>query len=196
MQIRFKLLFSACLVAFQLQADSVWTSSMQHSLFADVRARNKGDIVVLDFTATESSAGAGEGKSISATIEERLGKDSVANKKYPFVKKALNRVFRSLTTPYSAPSASYPGTQIAMQVMDVLPNGNLVLEGVRKYKFWDTYKFEVLRGIVRSSDIDYNNSIKANKVSRLTIDYATGNSFEDAKRNGLITNLNNLLDPY
>ena len=83
-----------------------------------------------------------------------------------------------------------------MQVMDVLPNGNLVLEGVRKYKFWDTYKYEVIRGIIRSVDIEQDNSILSDKVSRLTIDYATGNSFEDAKRNGLITRLNNLLDPY
>ena len=83
-----------------------------------------------------------------------------------------------------------------MQVMDVLPNGNLVIEGVRKYKFWDTYQFEVIRGIARQQDVAYDNTLDSVLISNLTIDYGTGNSFEDAKRNGLITRLNNLLDPY
>ena len=191
MQTRFKLLFSACLMmAFQMNADSLWTASHTPNLFSDVKAKNKGDIVVLSIDG---------GVYIEAEIE---GGDNpvVPNNKYPFVKKVLDRFLQhtqySFPTPYHSPETYYPGTKISMQVMDVLPNGNLVLEGVRKYKFWDTYKYEVIRGIARSVDIERDNTITADKISRLTIDYATGNSFEDAKRNGLITNLNNLLDPY
>ncbi|GEM_PF-3394874 len=193
MQTRFKWLFSACLMmALPLNADSLWTASQTTNLFSDVKAKNKGDIVVL------SIAG---GVYIEKEIEGDDGKNSVIpDKKYPFVKKVLDRFLQhtqySFPAPYHSPETYYPGTKISMQVMDVLPNGNLVLEGVRKYKFWDTYKYEVIRGIARSVDIERDNTITADKISRLTIDYATGNSFEDAKRNGLITNLNNLLDPY
>lgn len=192
MQIRYKLLFSACLMmAFQLNGDSLWTSSPTTNLFSDVKARNKGDIVVLSITG---------GIFIEKEIEGDDKNPVIPDKKYPFVKKVLDRFLQrtqySFPMPYHSPETYYPGTQISMQVMDVLPNGNLVLEGVRKYKFWDTYKYEVIRGIARSVDIKCDNTITVDKVSRLTIDYATGNSFEDAKRNGLITNLNNLLDPY
>ena len=194
MQIRFKLLFSACLMmAFQLNADSLWTASKAPSLFSDVKARNKGDIVVLVFE---------DKVDIEAEIEggEDAKNTAHPDNKYPFIKKVLDRFLQrtqySFPIPYHSPATTYPKTQVSMQVMDVLPNGNLVLEGVRKYKFWDTYKYEVIRGIIRSVDIERDNSILSDKVSRLTIDYATGNSFEDAKRNGLITNLNNLLDPY
>lgn len=193
MQIRFKWLFSACLMlTFQLNADSLWTASPTTSLFSDVKARNKGDIVVLEFEYDAK---------IEAEIEGEEAEGSAhPDRKYPFIKKVLDRFLQrtqySFPIPYHSPATRYFATKVSMQVMDVLPNGNLVLEGVRKYKFWDTYKFEVIRGIVRSVDIGYDNSIKSDKVSRLTIDYATGNSFEDAKRNGLITHLNNLLDPY
>ena len=194
MQIRFKLLFSACLMmAFQLNADSLWTTSQTTNLFSDVKARNKGDIVALIITG---------GIVIEKEIEggEEAGNIAHPNNKYPFIKKVLDRFLQhtqySFPIPYHSPETYYPGTTMSMQVMDVLPNGNLVLEGVRKYKFWDTYKYEVIRGIVRSVDIKHDNTITVDKVSRLTIDYATGNSFEDAKRNGLITRLNNLLDPY
>ena len=179
------------MMAFQLNGDSLWTSSPTTNLFSDVKARNKGDIVVLSITG---------GIFIEKEIEGDDKNPVIPDKKYPFVKKVLDRFLQrtqySFPMPYHSPETYYPGTQISMQVMDVLPNGNLVLEGVRKYKFWDTYKYEVIRGIARSVDIKCDNTITVDKVSRLTIDYATGNSFEDAKRNGLITNLNNLLDPY
>lgn len=192
MQIRFKLLFSAYLMmGFLLNADSLWTAAGVSNLFSDVKARRKGDIVVLSIPG-------------SVYIEKEIEGDDknpvIPDNKYPFIKKVLDRFLQhtqySFPKPYHSPETYYPGTNISMQVMDVLPNGNLVLEGVRKYKFWDTYKYEVIRGIVRSVDIKHDNTITADKVSRLTIDYATGNSFEDAKRNGLITRLNNLLDPY
>lgn len=192
MQIRFKLLFSAWLMAPLLHADSLWTSKQPMNLFSDVKARNKGDIVLLELS---------DDTKVEAEIEGGDEKTTVhPNVKYPFVKKVLDRFLQrtqySFPLPYHSPEATYAKTTISMQVMDVLPNGNLVLEGIRKYKFWDTYKYEVIRGIIRSVDIESDNSISSDKVSRLTIDYATGNSFEDAKRNGLITNLNNLLDPY
>ena len=194
MQIQFKLLFSACLMmAFQLNADSLWSTSKTTNLFSDVKARNKGDIVVLEFEYDAK---------IEAEIEggEEAEGSAHPDRKYPFIKKVLDRFLQrtqySFPIPYHSPATRYFATKVSMQVMDVLPNGNLVLEGVRKYKFWDTYKFEVIRGIIRSVDIDHQNIITSDKVSLLTIDYATGNSFEDAKRNGLITHLNNLLDPY
>lgn len=193
MQVRFKLLFSACLIASLLHADSLWTSQQPMNLFSDVKARRKGDIVILTFSPDVQIEGEIEGGD-----DEK--KTVHPNKKYPFIKKVLDRFLQrtqyTFPEPYHSPATKYPKTAISMQVMDVLPNGNFVLEGVRKYKFWDTYKYEVIRGIIRSVDIDCTNTISSSKVSRLTIDYATGNSFEDAKRNGLITNLNNLLDPY
>ena len=176
-----------------MNADSLWKTSQTSNLFSDVKARNKGDIVVLEFEYDAK---------IEQEIEggEDAGNAAHPDRKYPFIKKVLDRFLQhtqySFPIPYHSPATRYFATKISMQVMDVLPNGNLVLEGIRKYKFWDTYKYEVIRGVVRSVDIKNDNSIKSDKVSRLTIDYATGNSFEDAKRNGLITNLNNLLDPY
>ncbi|MGX8717417.1 MAG: flagellar basal body L-ring protein FlgH [bacterium] len=179
-------------MASLLHADSLWTSQQPINLFSDVKARRKGDIVLLTIP---------EDVKIAAEVErDEANTTAHPDKKYPFIKKALDRLLQrtqySFPIPYHSPETTYPQTNVSMQVMDVLPNGNLVLEGVRKYKFWDTYKYEVIRGIIRSVDIEYDNSISLDKVSRLTIDYATGNSFEDAKRNGLITNLNNLLDPY
>lgn len=190
MKVRYRLFFSVLLALgiMHASADSLWQSEHSNcSLFADVRARSVGDIVTVEFK--------------SNTIIAAEHDTGVApNTKFPFVKKMMDRLFHrtSATMPplYNSTEAIYENTTLSMQIMDVLPNGNLVLEGVRKYKFWDAYKFEVIRGIARQQDIAYNNTLDSCVISNLTIDYATGNSFEDAKRNGLITHLNNLLDPY
>ncbi len=189
MRIQYKLFFSSLLmlnigVVF---ADSLWQASSGGGLFADVRARSIGDIVTVEFKTDTLIA-----------AEHDTGVEPEA--KFPFVKKFMDRLFHrtSATLPplCNSTEAVYSITTLSMQVMDVLPNGNLVLEGVRKYKFWDAYKFEVVRGIARQQDIAYDNTLDSSVISNLTIDYGTGNSFEDAKRNGLITRLNNLLDPY
>ena len=190
MKIRYRLFFSVLLAlrVMHVSADSLWQSApSNYGLFADVRAHSVGDIVRVEFKA-------------DTTIAAEHDAEVAPNTKFPFVKKMMDRLFHrtSAAMPplYYSKEAKYEITTLSMQVMDVLPNGNLVLEGIRKYKFWDAYKFEVIRGIARQQDIAYDNTLDSCVISNLTIDYGTGNSFEDAKRNGLITRLNNLLDPY
>ena len=189
MKIPYKLFFSSLLILIgEGYADSLWQSAPSRcGLFADVRARAVGDIVTVEFKneyiiKAEHDTG----------VEPKI--------KFPFVKDMMDRLFHRTTATlpalYHSTESKYEPTTISMQVMDVLPNGNLVIEGVRKYKFWDTYQFEVIRGIARQQDVAYDNTLDSVLISNLTIDYGTGNSFEDAKRNGLITRLNNLLDPY
>ena len=185
MQIRCKFLFSLCWAISFCQANSLWHENAI-TLFSDVRARNVGDIVKVCF----------EDLKIAAEADSNTPPET----RYPFFKKLFDRVLHrtsyTLPHPYHTSETTLTKFNISMQVMDVLPNGNLVLEGVRKYKFWDTYKYEVVRGIARSTDIDQSNSLTGECLSHLTVDYGTGDSFEDAKRNGLISNLNKLLDPY
>ena len=190
MKIRYKLFFSCWLILTCKinYADSLWQSAhSSYGLFADVRAHSVGDILTVEFK-----------NEYVIKAEHDTGVEPKT--KFPFVKDMMDRLFRrtkaTLPSLYHSTESKYGPTTISMQVMDVLPNGNLVLEGVRKYKFWDTYQFEVIRGIARQQDVAYDNSLDSVLISNLTIDYGTGNSFEDAKRNGLITRLNNLLDPY
>ena len=189
MKIQYKLFFSGLLMlSCNVYADSLWQSAPSEcGLFADVRARSVGDIITVEFKSE-----------YVIKVEHDTGVEPKT--KFPFVKEMMDRLFRRTTATlpqlYNSTKSEYQPITMSMQVMDVLPNGNLVIEGVRKYKFWDTYQFEVIRGIARQQDVDYDNTLDSVLISNLTIDYGTGNSFADAKRNGLITRLNNLLDPY
>lgn len=189
MRIRYKLFFSSLLMLnCNVYADSLWQSaSSECGLFADVRARSVGDIITVEFKN-------------EYVIKSDHDTGVEPSRKFPFVKDMMDRLFRrtkaTLPSLYNSTESKYEPITLSMQVMDVLPNGNLVIEGVRKYKFWDTYQFEVIRGIARQQDVDYDNTLDSVLISNLTVDYGTGSSFENAKSNGLITRLNNLLDPY
>ena len=190
MRVLYKLFFS-CFCIVSLNADSLWDRTPSRcSMFADVRARAIGDIVLVTF---------GDNKE----TEFKIAKNSVTepSRKYPFLQRVLDVLKDkghpiTLPTPYNSEEKTYTITNIAMQVMDVLPNGNLVLEGVRKFKFFDAYKFEVIRGIARQQDISDKNQLNSSLLAHMTVDYGTGHSLEEAKQNGLMTKINNFLNIY
>lgn len=196
MRVLYKLFFS-CFCIVSLNADSLWDRTPSRcSMFADVRARAIGDIVLVTFgEAKEDSKGQ------ETTLKIAANSATEPSKKYPFLQRILNVLKDrghpiTLPTPYAFEEKTYTITNIAMQVMDVLPNGNLVLEGVRKFKFFDVYKFEVIRGIARQQDISDKNQLDSSLLAHMTVDYGTGHSLEEAKQNGLMTKINNFLNIY
>lgn len=190
MKIRYRWLISFLCMPICM-ANSLWPQSQSNrGMFVDVRARAIGDIV----TVTLEN---------DVTIPASVGMDN-PREKFPFIKRILD-IFRttrlddgrlSLPSTPGHNEAIYAKTTLPMQVMDVLPNGNLVLEGIRKYKISDVYQYEALHGIARQQDISAENTLDIFNLSNLTIDTGWGTSLENAKKNGLVTRLNNLLDPY
>jgi hypothetical protein len=59
--------------------------------------------------------------------------------------------------------------RIAVRVVDVLPNRNLVIEGTRNISFSGESQDAVLRGVVRQEDIAANNTIFSYNIADATI---------------------------
>jgi flagellar L-ring protein precursor FlgH len=75
-------------------------------------------------------------------------------------------------------------------VVEVLPNGNLVIQGVRTIKRNRDLEYITLTGIVRPQDVDSDNSVLSSKVSDLYIEYSgKGPNSEAASGPGIITRL-------
>jgi flagellar L-ring protein precursor FlgH len=60
-------------------------------------------------------------------------------------------------------------TTLSAQVIKVLPNGNLILEGNKSVAINSEFQTVSLRGIVRPIDIGPDNSIASNRVSDLEV---------------------------
>ena len=176
------------LICLSSNADSLWLNGdYEDGLFVDKKARRRGDIVNVSFD--------GEEIKITPTADT-----SDPKTKYPLLHKVFDwmpkKVKVNLPVPHVGPEEKYTPNNMAMQVTDVLPNGNLVLEGIRKYKFFDKYQFEVIRGIARPEDIDDENTLPFSMLANLTIDYGTGNSIEGARHRGIVTKVEGALNIY
>ena len=86
--------------------------------------------------------------------------------------------------------------RVAVQVVDVLPNRNLVVEGRRKTSFSGESQDVVLRGTVRPEDITAHNTVLSYNVADATIRFISKGTISDAQRKGWFTRIWDKLTPF
>ena len=87
-------------------------------------------------------------------------------------------------------------SQIAVQVIDVLPNGNLVVEGLRQVSFGQERIFASLRGILRSYDVTAQNTIPSSLVADVRIDYIPEGQLAGSQRKGWLQRVDEKISPW
>ncbi len=86
--------------------------------------------------------------------------------------------------------------RIAVQVIDVLPNMNLVVEGRRITSFSGETQEAILRGTIRPRDIAANNSIYSYNVADASIKFVGKGTVTDAQKKGWFTRLWDKISPF
>ena len=71
-----------------------------------------------------------------------------------------------------------------LTIVDVLPNGSLVIEGRRQTKIGGETTDAVLRGLVRQEDVTANNTVYSYNVAEASIQYLSKGPVSDAQRRG------------
>ncbi len=188
-----------------LHADSLWVSptNTERSMFADSKASRRGDIltvVVSETAATQSSQEKKTSKSssVDASVTQFLFPPSVSG----LGTKAGNLP----ATKFGSKSDSDGGGSVnnsqslsataAVLVTDVLPNGNLVIEGVRVVKFSGESQYVVLHGLVRPDDINSGNQVASSNIADVRIEFISEGALTDAQKKGWLTKLYDTLRPY
>lgn len=152
--------------------DTLWMSG----LLGDLRARRVNDLVtirVLELVSAQGSADASLDKSsrIAASLPNFFGIES----KYPGWLDPATLASSSANTAFSGGgSTTRMGTLSATmtaRVADVLPNGDLVVEGVREIDINGDRQIIVLTGVVRTADIGPGNVIMSTAVGQMRIRY-------------------------
>ena len=158
---------------------SLWAPA-DGSLFANVRAAKIGDILTItvsetstaskqsttqtdraqNFTGSLTFAGVGAGNG-SGGVQAPKGAFSFG----PYTG-AFSRSFKGggATSANDSMTAYMTAT-----VVDVLPNGNLLIRGSRWTKVYDSLQQIVLEGVVRPVDISRNNTVLSQNVAEAKI---------------------------
>jgi len=74
---------------------------------------------------------------------------------------------------------------IAAKVIEVMPNGNLIVEGRKEVTIDKEKRFIILSGIVRPEDIEFDNSVSSSKVAEARIEYTGSGVISDKQRPGI-----------
>ncbi len=151
---------------------SIWTSNAYRSdLFRDPKARNINDMVtirVLETTEASASADAKNSKATAATA----GFDKLFG---------IEKSIKELPTMLSGKSdSSFEGkgstsrtttlqTNLTARVIDVLPNGYLVLEGQREIQLNNENQNIYLTGVVRPEDVSPGNVVLSTAIAQMSV---------------------------
>ncbi|HWA25101.1 MAG TPA: flagellar basal body L-ring protein FlgH [Lacunisphaera sp.] len=183
---------------------SLWpTSSSERGMTADRRASRTGDIltVVVSEAATATTA---QNKSSNRdnTLEDAISQ-------FIFSPGASGLLTHNGALPASKVSgqSTYSGggsvnnsqslsARAAVLVTDVLPNGNLVIEGARMVTFSGETQYVVLHGLVRPDDISSTNTVFSTNVADARVEFVTDGTLTDAQKRGWLSKLYEKLRPF
>ena len=87
-------------------------------------------------------------------------------------------------------------TRIQARVIDVKPNGNLVLEARKRITVDEEDQIATLSGVCRSKDVTAQNSVLSTQVADLEISVSHTGAARDASRRGWAMRLFDLLRPF
>lgn len=188
-----------------VSAESLWTApgNSERPMFSDRKAARVGDIltvVVQETAATQSSQkkSTNSGANVDAGVEQFLFPSSVSrlgthNGSLPAIKLAGSNDFTGGGEVNNTQSLN---ARAAVLVTDVLPNGNLVIEGVRRVISGGETQHVVLHGLVRSDDVSSGNTVLSSNIADARVEFINEGTLTDAQKKGWLTKLYEKLRPY
>jgi len=185
---------------------SLFRESSYDGFFQDLRAHKVGDLVTINIVETSKATKKADTKtartsSINAGIDSLLGYES--KMKSWGVPKAFDNtaMFKaSMGNKFDGSGSTSRDesmtASITARVVQVLPNGNLVVEGTRKIRVNNETQNITLSGIIRPSDISPDNTVLSSYIADARIDYTGSGPVSDKQRPGWLARIVDFVWPF
>jgi flagellar L-ring protein FlgH len=187
----------------ELAPGSLWREDSSRSMFADKRGQTIGDVITIvvqeaTTASKDNSTKTSKKSSVNASIETFLYSPGASG---------------FLTKGGQLPAMKFGGTQdfdgggkinnseritarIAVKVLDVLPNGNMIIEGRRETFISGERQEAILRGTVRSEDVTAHNTVFSYNVADSSIRFVSNGTLTDNQRKGWLFRAWEKLTPF
>ncbi len=201
-------LLMVALCPWRAVADSLWRDDNPSNLLGDKRARAVGDILTIIVQESIASAKDNNTKtarktSVDASMDSFVYPPATAASAisrfltkggvYPSMKLNAANDFAGGGTVSNSEQIT---ARVTVRVMDVLPNGNLVIEGRRVTEFASEKQNVVLRGVVRSEDVAPNNTVFSYNIADVSISMLQSGTVTDSQRKGWFFRAWEKLSPF
>lgn len=182
---------------------SMWLGSSR-GLFGDFRAAQVGDMVTVNIDENPRAAGD------ASTETAREGSYSLGAEGLMGLTAALARAYPDLNTGEMlglVSSSSFEGggsvsrtsritASIAVRVRDVLPNGDMFIEGTKILMINDEELHIYLSGVIRPQDIAEDDSISSQRIADAEIEITGRGDLTDAQRRGWLAEILDEITPF
>ena len=191
-------------LAASASAQSLWPAGgeTERGMYADRKAGRTGDILTVIVAEAANAT-----NTQSKTAERKSSvEDSVSRFLFsPAASRFGTHNGELPGTSFSGGSSQTGGGQVnnsqsltartAVLVTDVLPNGNLVIEGVRVVTFSGETQYVVLHGLVRPDDISPGNTVLSSSIAGARVEFISEGSLTDAQKRGWLSKIYEKLRP-
>jgi flagellar L-ring protein FlgH len=173
------------------EADSFASNSLFRSgsrgFFKDQRAYRVGDILTIEVVISDSAQIANQTERTRASAQNN-GIGGLLGTLFESIVPGLPSTDITLNTggtdkgDGSVNRSESLNTQVAAVIVQILPNGNLVLEGRQEVRVNFEVRDLIVTGIVRPEDIGANNTIASSKIAEARISYGGRGQITDVQQ--------------
>ncbi|MCD6115736.1 flagellar basal body L-ring protein FlgH [bacterium] len=185
-----RIILIAAIISFLFAAIYPPISEAQ-SLFADKKARAVGDILTV--LVVESSTASSRAKTETNKVNDHgvLAKGGSGTLAYSPMYGINGRVNNKFAGDALVSRKGALRTTITVQIKEVKPNGNLVVEGKRALEVNGEKEMTTITGIVRPQDISGMNTIYSYQLADAQISYKGKGVVQTGQRPGILTRILN-----
>jgi flagellar L-ring protein FlgH len=181
-------------------AGAIYAAGHEVAFFEDTRAHRIGDLITVRLQETTSATKSAttstkKGTTLANEGPTLFGQARTLNGK-PIFESSLSGNSTFDGQGKSAQSNSLDGS-ITVTVVDLLPNGNLAIQGEKRLNLNQGDEFVRISGIVRALDVGADNTVTSAKVANAHISYSGRGFVQSANRMGWLARFfNSGLAPY
>ena len=171
---------------------SLFQDDYANNLYSDIKAHRVGDIITVYLEESTSAK-----KKAGTSLEKKNSFDLVIDAiTYPWSSSApitqsgisagYNQKSKFEGDADADQSNSLQGS-ITVNVVRVLSNGNLEIRGEKWLMLNNGEEFVRIKGIIRSEDVNYNNSVSSTHVANAQIQYGGTGDFANTQHQGWLS---------
>jgi len=171
----------------QRDADSIYQPGSALMLHEDLKARRVGDMLTVllqEQTDAQKTSATDTSKTTDTTIVDPtiFGASAIKNGNAVFDNRLSSD--HSFSGKGDTSQSNSLNGSVTVVVVEVLANGNLVVQGEKWVNINEGEDYVRLRGIVRPVDINPDNTIASTRVANADIQYGGSGTLSDANKKG------------
>lgn len=193
-------------------AAGLWSDTAFRNLFQDLRAYKVGDLVTVNIVETSqatksASTQTNRQSSMDAGIDNLMGWEGRMKNLTSFGKSDVRNAYDNTSVFKGSMGSDFRGSgstarndtmtaSLTARVIEVKPNGNLLIQGTRQIRVNNETQVIVLSGLIRPVDISPDNTVLSSYIGDARIEYAGTGALSDKQRPGWLTRAVDFVWPF